>query len=64
VAQTSPASLAFEIQRAECATLFDVKGNAYIDLIGGISVANMGHGHPKILAAIRAQLDKYLHVMV
>jgi len=64
VAQTSPASLAFEIERAECATLFDVKGNAYIDLIGGISVANMGHGHPKILAAIRAQLDKYLHVMV
>lgn len=64
VAQTSPASLAFEIDRAECATLFDVKGHAYIDLIGGISVANLGHGHPKVLAAIRAQLDKYLHVMV
>ncbi len=64
VAQTSPASLAFEIERASCATLYDTKGNSYIDLIGGISVANLGHGHPRVLAAIREQLDKYLHVMV
>ena len=64
VAQTSPAPLAFEIERAECATLFDRSGRSYIDLIGGISVANIGHGHPKVLSAIRAQLDKYLHVMV
>ncbi len=64
VAQTSPASLAFEIERAECATLFDVQGRSYIDLIGGISVANIGHGHPAVLQAIREQLDKYLHVMV
>lgn len=64
VAQTSPAPLAFEIDRAECATLYDVQGHAYIDLIGGISVANIGHGHPRVLAAIQAQLHKYLHVMV
>lgn len=64
VGQTSPAPLAFEIERAECATLFDAAGHSYIDLIGGISVANIGHGHPKVLEAIRAQLDKYLHVMV
>ncbi len=56
--------MAFEIERAECATLYDVKGQSYIDLIGGISVANLGHGHPKVLSAIREQLDKYLHVMV
>lgn len=56
--------MAFEIERAECATLYDVKGRSYIDLIGGISVANLGHGHPKVLSAIREQLDKYLHVMV
>ncbi|MFM7672166.1 MAG: aspartate aminotransferase family protein [Bacteroidota bacterium] len=64
VAQTSPASLAFEIERAECATLYDTSGNTFLDLIGGISVANIGHGHPKVLNAIRTQLDKYLHVMV
>lgn len=56
--------MAFEIERAECATLYDVTGRSYIDLIGGISVANLGHGHPKVLSAIREQLDKYLHVMV
>lgn len=56
--------MAFEIERAECATLHDVTGRSYIDLIGGISVANLGHGHPKVLSAIREQLDKYLHVMV
>ena len=64
VAQTSPAPLAIEVVRAECATLFDVQGNEYIDLIGGISVANVGHRHPKVVDAIRAQTDAYLHVMV
>jgi len=56
--------MAFAIERAECATLFDHKGRSYVDLIGGISVANLGHGHPKVLSTIREQLDKYLHVMV
>lgn len=64
VAQTSPAPLAIEITRAEAATLEDAAGKKYIDLIGGISVANTGHRHPKVLEAIRRQLDAYLHVMV
>ncbi|MFM8806369.1 MAG: aspartate aminotransferase family protein [Sphingomonadales bacterium] len=64
VAQTSPAPLAIEVVRAECATLFDAQGKEYIDLIGGISVANIGHRHPKVVEAIRAQTDAYLHVMV
>ena len=64
VAQTSPAPLAIEITGAEATTLVDAKGKKYIDLIGGISVANTGHRHPKVLEAIRAQLENYLHVMV
>lgn len=64
VAQTSMAPLALEIVRAEGALLFDAAGKEYIDLIGGISVANVGHRHPKVLDAIRAQLDAYLHIMV
>jgi acetylornithine/succinyldiaminopimelate/putrescine aminotransferase len=64
VAQTSPAPLAIEVVRADCATLFDAQGKEYIDLIGGISVANIGHRHPKVIEAIRAQTDAYLHVMV
>lgn len=64
VAQTSPAPLAIEVVRADCATLYDAAGKEYIDLIGGISVANIGHRHPKVVEAIRAQTDAYLHVMV
>ena len=64
VAQTSEAPLALEIAKADCCTLFDVNGKEYIDLIGGISVANVGHRHPKVIEAIQKQLDAYLHIMV
>ena len=64
VAQTSAAPLALEIVKADCCTLFDVNGKEFIDLIGGISVANVGHRHPKVIEAIQKQLDAYLHIMV
>jgi len=64
VAQTSSAPLALEIIKADCATLHDAAGKEYIDLIGGISVANIGHRHPKVIEAIQKQLDAYLHIMV
>src|SRR5882724_11708167 len=64
VAQTSPTPLALEIIKAEGALLFDAGGKEYIDLIGGISVANTGHRHPRVIEAIQKQLDAYLHIMV
>lgn len=64
VGQTSPEPLALEITKAEGALLFDKTGKEYIDLIGGISVANVGHRHPKVVAAIQKQLDAYMHIMV
>jgi len=64
VAQTSTAPLALEIVKAEAACLYDVNGKEYIDLIGGISVANVGHRHPQVIEAIQKQLDAYLHIMV
>lgn len=64
VAQTSTAPLALEITKAEGAVLRDVNGKEYIDLIGGISVANVGHRHPKVINAIHQQLDSYMHIMV
>ncbi len=64
VAQTSPAPLALEIVKAYEATLYDINGKEYIDLIGGISVANVGHRHPEVIHAIQKQLDSYLHIMV
>jgi acetylornithine/succinyldiaminopimelate/putrescine aminotransferase len=64
VAQTSPSPLGLEIVKAEGSMLIDAAGREYIDLIGGISVANVGHRHPRVLEAIRSQLDAYLHIMV
>jgi acetylornithine/succinyldiaminopimelate/putrescine aminotransferase len=64
VGQTSDAPLALEIVRAEGCKLFDADGKPYIDLIGGISVCNVGHRHPKVIEAIKKQLENYLHIMV
>lgn len=64
VAQTSPAPMGLEIVKAEGCRLTDASGKEYLDIIGGISVANLGHRHPKVLQAIRNQLDAYLHIMV
>jgi acetylornithine/succinyldiaminopimelate/putrescine aminotransferase len=64
IAQTSADPLALEIVKAEGTMLYDAAGKEYIDLIGGISVANVGHRHPKVIAAIQKQLDAYLHIMV
>ena len=64
LAQTSAAPLALEIVKADCCTLYAADGKEYIDLIGGISVANIGHRHPKVIEAIQKQLDAYLHIMV
>ncbi|MFY0665755.1 MAG: 4-aminobutyrate--2-oxoglutarate transaminase [Natronospirillum sp.] len=47
--------------RAENATVWDVEGREYIDFAGGIAVLNTGHLHPKIKAAVSAQLDRFSH---
>jgi len=64
VAQTSRAPLALEIVKAEGVSLFDINGKEYTDLIGGISVCNTGHRHPKVVEAIKKQADAYLHILV
>ena len=64
LAQTSPAPLALEIERAEGSYMFDVYGKKYIDFISGISVSNIGHCHPKVVEAIKNQVEKYMHLMV
>jgi acetylornithine/N-succinyldiaminopimelate aminotransferase len=64
LAQTSPAPLGLEILRAEGCYLYDAAGVAYLDLIGGISVCNTGHRHPRVVQAIKDQTDRYLHLLV
>lgn len=62
-AQTTPHALCIEVERAEGSYIFSPDGKAYLDMISGLAVTNIGHRHPKVLAAILAQLDKYMHVM-
>jgi acetylornithine/succinyldiaminopimelate/putrescine aminotransferase len=64
VAQTSPAPIGLEIVRAEGSWLYTVDGRRYLDLIAGIGVSALGHGHPAVLDAIAAQARRHLHVMV
>ena len=64
LAQTSTAPLAIEIKKAKGSRLWDADGKEYIDLIAGISVCNIGHRHPKVIKAIKKQLDDYMHVLV
>jgi 4-aminobutyrate aminotransferase/(S)-3-amino-2-methylpropionate transaminase len=47
--------------RALNSEVWDVEGKRYIDFAGGIGVLNTGHCHPKIMAAVRAQLERFTH---
>ena len=64
MAQTTPAPIALKIDRAEGVWLYDEKGNAYLDLIAGISVSSLGHQNEQVVNAIKTQVDKHMHVMV
>jgi 4-aminobutyrate aminotransferase / (S)-3-amino-2-methylpropionate transaminase / 5-aminovalerate transaminase len=54
-------AMPFVAERAEGVYLWDTGGNRYYDFAGGIGVLNIGHNHPKVVAAIKAQADKLLH---
>jgi acetylornithine/succinyldiaminopimelate/putrescine aminotransferase len=64
MAPTSDAPLALEIVSAEHIYLTDCHGKTYIDLISGIAVSNVGHRNPAVVAAIKNQVDQYMHLMV
>jgi acetylornithine/succinyldiaminopimelate/putrescine aminotransferase len=64
IGQTSPDPLALEIVSAKGSKMYDVNGKEYIDLIGGISVCNIGHGNQKVIDAIKKQAEDFMHVMV
>lgn len=64
IGQTSPTPLMLEIERAEGSFLYDRQGRDYLDLISGVSVSNTGHRHPAVMAALKEQSDRYMHLMV
>lgn len=64
VAQTSEAPLGLHIVRAQGVYQYSAEGKKYIDLISGFSVANIGHSHPKVVAAVQQQAAAFMHVIV
>ena len=63
-AQTTPHPLAMEISHAKGSYIYDTNAKAYLDFVAGVSACSLGHAHPKVIDAVKTQLDKYLHVMV
>jgi acetylornithine/N-succinyldiaminopimelate aminotransferase len=63
-AQTTDFPLMLEFERAEGVHMYDAEGKAFLDLISGIGVSNIGHSNPEVVAAIKDQVDKYMHLMV
>mgnify|MGYP000226676958 CR=1 FL=1 len=53
-----------EVSHAEGSYIYDTNNKAYLDFIAGVSACTLGHNNPKIVSAIKSQLDKYMHVMV
>jgi acetylornithine/succinyldiaminopimelate/putrescine aminotransferase len=64
LAPTTPFPFRIPVEKAEGIYLYSPDGKRYTDLISGIGVSNIGHRHPKVVDAIKQQLDKHLHVMV
>ena len=62
--QTSPTPYLIEVDRAEGIYIYDKSNKSYMDMIAGVAVNNIGHGHPKVVSALKNQIDKHLHVMV
>lgn len=63
-AQTSTSPKLLEIERAEGLYLYRPDGKRYLDFVSGFAVSNLGHRHPKVVEAIKQQVDKYLHLTV
>ena len=62
--QTNPFPFLIEVKEARGIYIYDVDGKEYMDLIAGLAVNAIGHCHPKVVAAIKKQIDSHMHVMV
>ena len=63
-AQTNQHPYLIDIERAEGLYIYDKSGKAYMDMISGVAVNNIGHNHPRVINALKTQIDKHSHVMV
>ena len=62
--QTNQSPYLIDVERAEGIYIYDKSGKAYMDMIAGVAVNNIGHNHPKVVKALKEQIDRHLHVMV
>src|SRR5690606_25154636 len=62
--QTNQTPYLIDVKCAEGLYIYDKNGKAYMDMIAGVAVNNIGNRHPKVVQAIKNQTDKYLHCMV
>src|SRR5690554_27242 len=62
--QTSPFPFLIDVDYAKGSYIYDKNGKAYLDMIAGVAVNNIGHNHPEVVEALKRQIDKHLHVMV
>lgn len=62
--QTNEQPYLIEVDRAEGIYIYDKSGKRYMDMIAGVAVNNIGHNHPKVVEALKSQIDRHLHVMV
>lgn len=53
-----------EISHAEGSYIYDTNNKVFLDFVAGVSACTLGHKHPKVVAALKKQIDSYLHVMV
>lgn len=63
-AKTTPHPLGLEIEHASGSHLYDTQGKSYLDFVAGVSALPLGHSHPKVVSALKSQIEKYMHVMV
>jgi len=64
LAKTTHFPMGIEVDYADGIYIYDKQGNKYIDLISGIAVSNLSHNNKDIISAVKAQVDRYMHVMV
>ncbi|MEO1009979.1 MAG: aspartate aminotransferase family protein [Bacteroidota bacterium] len=63
-AQTTPNPLGLEISHARGSYIYDVEGKPHLDFVAGVSACGLGHCHPKVVQAVKEQVEQYMHVMV
>ena len=64
IAQTTPFPIGIEVDRAKGSWLYGKGEEKWLDMISGVAVTNIGHNHPKVVSAIKNQVDKHMHIMV